>query len=156
MRRDERTSDLAPGAGLSRPNPASAKASARAISFVASTDARRARIDAGRVSRRASVGYYDREGRFLYATPALAAYMGMTPDQLIGRTWYEIGVPPEAVQALEDARRRVLETGLPANQKTSLQVGGKRRETEFVIKPVIGRDGSIEGTVVVAWDASED
>jgi two-component system cell cycle sensor histidine kinase/response regulator CckA len=119
-------------------------------------DARRARIDAGRVSRRASVGYYDHEGRFLYATPALAAYMGMTPDQLIGRTWYEIGVPPEAVRALEETRRRVLETGQPANQKTSLQVGGKRRETEFVIKPVIGRDGSIEGTVVVAWDASED
>jgi hypothetical protein len=108
------------------------------------------------VSRRASVGYYDHEGRFLYATPALAAYMGMTPDQLIGRTWYEIGVPPEAVQALEETRRRVLETGQPANQKTSLQVGGKQRETEFVIKPVIGRDGSIEGTVVVAWDASED
>src|SRR5665811_355493 len=156
MRRDERTSHVTPGAGLKPPNPASANAPARAISLASTMDARRARIDAGRVSRRASVGYYDHEGRFLYATPALAAYMGMTPDQLIGRTWYEIGVPPEAVQALEETRRRVLETGLPANQKTSLQVGGKRRETEFVIKPVIGRDGSIEGTVVVAWDASED
>src|ERR1035437_224971 len=156
MRRDERTSHVAREAGLKPPNPASANAPARATSSASSTEARRARIDAGRVSRRASVGYYDHEGRFLYATPALAAYMGMTPDQLIGRTWYEIGVPPEAVHALEETRRRVLETGQPANQKTSLQVGGKRRETEFVIKPVIGRDGSIEGTVVVAWDASED
>jgi hypothetical protein len=79
----------------------------------------------------------------------------MTPDQLIGRTWYEIGVPPEAVQALEETRRRVLETGQPANQKTSLQIGGTLRESEFVIKPVIGADGSIVGTVVTAWDSAE-
>jgi PAS domain S-box-containing protein len=79
----------------------------------------------------------------------------MTPDQLIGRTWYEIGVPPESVHALEETRRRVLETGQPANQKTSLQIGGVLRESEFVIKPVIGVDGSIVGTVVTAWDSAE-
>src|ERR1035437_7169233 len=91
----------------------------------------------------------------MYATPALAAYMGMTPDQVIGRTWYEIGVPPEAVHALEEVRRRVLETGQPANHKTSLQIGGTNRELEFAFKPVIDADGSIEVTVVTAWDASE-
>ena len=69
--------------------------------------------DPGTIHRRSNVGYYDPEGRFLYATPALAAYVGMTPDELIGRTWYEIGVPPEAVHKLEATRRRVLETGEP-------------------------------------------
>jgi PAS domain S-box-containing protein len=124
-------------------------------SLGATTAAGRSRLGAGRVPRRSSVGYDDREGRFLYATPALAAYMGMTPDQLIGRTWYEIGVPPEAVQALEHVRRRVLETGEAANHKTSLQIGGTNRESEFVFKPVIDADGSIVGTVVTAWDANE-
>jgi hypothetical protein len=81
--------------------------------------------------------------------------MGMTPDQLIGRTWYEIGVPPEAVRALEETRRRVLETGQPASQKTSLQIGDTRRESEFAFKPVIDADGSIVGTVVTAWDSTE-
>ena len=60
--------------------------------------------------QRSTVGYDDREGRFLYATPSLAAYMGMTPDELIGRTWSEIGVPPEAVERLEAARRQLSET----------------------------------------------
>jgi GAF domain-containing protein len=81
--------------------------------------------------------------------------MGMTPDQLIGRTWYEIGVPPEAVRVLEETRRRVLETGQPASQKTSLQIGDTRRESEFAFKPVIDADGSIVGTVVTAWDSTE-
>jgi hypothetical protein len=115
----------------------------------------RPRVGSVEVKRPSNVGYDDREGRFLYATPALAAYMGMTPDQLIGRTWYEIGVPPEAVQALEETRRRVLETGRSANQKTSLQIAGTKRESEFAFKPVIGEDGSIVGTVVTAWDVSE-
>ncbi len=106
-------------------------------------------------SRRSNVGYYDLEGRFLYATPALAAYVGMTPEELVGRTWYEIGVPPEAVAELEAARRRVLETGKPESQTTSFQIRGTHRESEFVIKPVVGPDGSIAGTVVTAWDNRE-
>jgi two-component system, cell cycle sensor histidine kinase and response regulator CckA len=155
IRRGERTSPGVRAAGLDPPNPASAVAQARPTSFAATAGAGRARVDAGKVSRRSSVGYDDREGRFLYATPALAAYMGMTPDQVIGRTWYEIGVPPEAVQALEQVRRRVLETGQPANHKTSLQIGGANRDSEFAFKPVIDAHGSIVGTVVTAWDASE-
>jgi PAS domain S-box-containing protein len=79
----------------------------------------------------------------------------MTPDQLTGRTWYEIGVPPEAVHALEETRRTVFETGQPAKQTASFKIGGTHRESEFVFKPAIGLDGSIVGTVVTAWDASE-
>ena len=105
--------------------------------------------------RNSNVGYYDHEGRFLYATPALAAYMGMTPDELIGRTWYDIGVPPEAVVELEAARRHVLETGEATKRKISFAIGGSRRETEFAIEPVVGPDGSTTGTVVTAWDAGE-
>jgi hypothetical protein len=104
---------------------------------------------------RSRVGYYDRQGRFLYATPALAARFGMTPDQLIGRTWYEIGVPPENVSALEAIRRQVLETGTPATAKASLAIQGTHRETEFAIKPTVGPDGSIVGTVVTARDPGE-
>jgi two-component system, cell cycle sensor histidine kinase and response regulator CckA len=118
-------------------------------------EAGRPRTAATRASNESSVGYYDREGRFLYATPEMASYVGMTPDELIGRTWYEIGVPPEAVDGLEAARRRVLETGNSDRQKATFQVGGSDRETEFSIRPVRGRDGSIVGTVVTAWDPSE-
>jgi hypothetical protein len=95
------------------------------------------------------------EGRFLYATPAMAAYVGMTPDELIGRTWYEIGVPPEAVGRLEATRRRVLETGKPATESAKFQIDGSDRETDFAFKPVLGPDGSIVGTSVTAWDAGE-
>jgi PAS domain S-box-containing protein len=112
-------------------------------------------VDPGTVLRRSNVGYYDPEGRFLYATPALAAYVGMTPDELIGRTWYEIGVPPEAVHKLEATRRRVLETGEPARETVGFQIDGTHRETDFVFKPVVEPDGSIVGTSVTAWDAGE-
>ena len=111
--------------------------------------------DPGTIHRRSNVGYYDPEGRFLYATPALAAYVGMTPDELIGRTWYEIGVPPEAVHKLEATRRRVLETGEPARETVGFQIDGTHRETDFVFKPVVEPDGSIVGTSVTAWDAGE-
>ena len=112
-------------------------------------------VDPVTVQRRSNVGYYDLEGRFLYATPALAAYVGMTPDELIGRTWYEIGVPPEAVDKLEAVRRRVMETGKPATESAKFKIDGKDRETDFAFKPVVGPDGSIVGTSVTAWDAGE-
>jgi PAS domain S-box-containing protein len=76
-------------------------------------------------------------------------------NELIGRTWYEIGVPPEAVHKLEATRRRVLETGEPAREKVGFQIDGTHRETEFVFKPVVEPDGSIVGTSVTAWDAGE-
>jgi PAS domain S-box-containing protein len=119
------------------------------------TDAARPTVEAV-AAQGSGVGYYDREGRFLYATPTLAAYVGMTPEELIGRTWYDIGVPPEAVERLEATRRRVLETGRPASETASFQSGGILRETKFVIKPVKASDGSLVGTVVTAWDAVED
>ena len=150
----ERTSHAASAVGLDPPKSASAVAW-RPHSFAATSSRTRARVDAGKASRGSSVGYYDSEGRFLYATPALATYLGMTPGQLIGRTWYEIGVPPEAVHALEETRQRVFETGQAANQKASLDIGGTHRESEFVFKPVTGADGSIVGTVVTAWDTTD-
>ncbi len=117
--------------------------------------ARRISASAARTGLGSSVGYYDREGRFVYATPAMAAYFGMTPDQLIGRTWYEIGVPPENVVALEAARRRVLETGAAAREEAVIKINGRSHQTEFVIKPTFGLDGLVAGTVVTARDGSE-
>ena len=79
----------------------------------------------------------------------------MTPDELIGRTWYEIGVPPDAVDRLEATRRHVLETGEPAKQTARLPDRRDPSRTESAFKPVIEPDGSIVSTVVTAWDAGE-
>jgi two-component system, cell cycle sensor histidine kinase and response regulator CckA len=103
----------------------------------------------------ARIACYDREGRIVYITPAMAQRFGRTPDQLVGRTWPELGIPADLIEPLEAFRRSVVETGKPASQVVSGDVGGQLEESEFVSEPIFGADGTVTGTVVTSWDVTE-
>lgn len=103
----------------------------------------------------ALIGYYDLDGRILYVSPALAAEMGCTAEQLIGRKWHEFGTPPEAIAALDAVRLRVIETGRSARSTSIFGLAGSHRELEYVSEPVLGPNGTVVGTVVTSWNITE-
>jgi PAS domain S-box-containing protein len=61
-----------------------------------------------------SVALYDDQGRFLYANPAALRRMAMTPEQVLGRSVWEI-YPDAHDNDFSRTLRRVLETGQPAS-----------------------------------------
>lgn len=61
----------------------------------------------------------DREGRFLYVNPAGAAALEQKRDQVIGRTWLEMGTPLPVYRQLRTLRETVLQTGEAVTGQTT-------------------------------------
>jgi PAS domain S-box-containing protein len=56
---------------------------------------------------------FDRDGRHTFVNPAACALVGRGPDQLLGRTMHEIGLPAELAVELAGNLARVSATGEP-------------------------------------------
>ncbi len=103
----------------------------------------------------ARIAYYDRDGRFLYATPAFARTAGVDPAQLVGRTIEQTHLPPEAREQGDALRASVTESGEPARATIAITQDGVRRDTELVIQPVRVPHGPHDGAVATAIDVTE-
>ena len=51
---------------------------------------------------------YDREMKFAYVCSKGAEQIGMTPEEMIGKSWSELGMPPEQLEILEKKYCRFL------------------------------------------------
>jgi PAS domain S-box-containing protein len=54
---------------------------------------------------------YDRAGRHLYASPAVAQTLGIAQDDFIGKTWRELSFPPEVNERFDIERETVFSQG---------------------------------------------
>jgi diguanylate cyclase (GGDEF)-like protein/PAS domain S-box-containing protein len=59
------------------------------------------------------IARHDLEGHFLYVSPASRVLLGYPPDELVGRSAYEL-IHAEDVDEVQRSHREVLETGGPA------------------------------------------
>jgi diguanylate cyclase (GGDEF)-like protein/PAS domain S-box-containing protein len=100
---------------------------------------------------------HDLEGRYLYASPACAALLGRTPEELIGRTPWEIGyVHPDdadAVRALSEALDEEREASTAAWRV--VRPDGSVRWLETALRAVPDPDGRPHQVVAVTRDVSE-
>ncbi len=62
---------------------------------------------------------YDTAGRFLYVNSACAANAGFPPQDMIGKTYRELGFPSDLCDVLERAIEKVVETGAPQREQFS-------------------------------------
>ena len=63
---------------------------------------------------------FDREGRHLYASPSVRILAGTGPEQLLGKTHREFGLPEDLCTFWEQQLHSVFETGLPT--ETDIEV----------------------------------
>ncbi|BDG07296.1 PocR ligand-binding domain-containing protein [Anaeromyxobacter paludicola] len=89
----------------------------------------------------------DRDGRWLFANPAALALLGRRPDEVLGRTDFEIFGPAEAVaiqaldrEVMERGEPRVVEEELrtPRGPRVFLTHKGPYRDLEGVVAGVVG------------------
>lgn len=93
----------------------------------------------------------DREGRYQYISGEGAHVLGLTPSEMIGKRWSDIGLPANLMDRVDSERRKVMSTGQPVRNEIAFGV----RHYEYIISPARNKDKVIEGTVVVSRDITD-
>jgi rsbT co-antagonist protein RsbR len=97
----------------------------------------------------------DREGRCLFANKRLLGTVGMTLEQILGKTTWDLYQPQLAEQYRADDRR-VMETGevFEAVETHHIPVTGETLFVQVVKAPLRDADGAITGIQGIFWDVT--
>jgi PAS domain S-box-containing protein len=106
-------------------------------------------------SSRDLIYFLDADGRYQHVSRAGALALGLTPDQMVGRTWKEVGLPPEREKEFAVERAEVLGRGLTARRQVRFTLGGQERLFDFSVSPVLDRDGNAVSVMAVSRDITE-
>ncbi len=88
---------------------------------------------------------FDREGRFIYANNPLLNLLGITLEEIAGKTFRELPYPKDLADKLMAQIEQVFETRKPVTDETPFtDPEGREGYYEYIFTPVIGADGAIE------------
>jgi PAS domain S-box-containing protein len=101
------------------------------------------------------VFFKDAEGKYLGCNPPFEKYIGITCDELMGKTAYDIS-PRDLADKYTAADRQVLDDPLPQNYETQVQYAdGSRHDVIFYQAPFLNKDGSVGGLIGAFLDITE-
>lgn len=97
----------------------------------------------------------DADTRFVYVNPVVESVFGVSPSDCLGKSWEELGVPPDLIAmwrpCVQDVffrgTERVLEYAVPTVQ------GVRYFQTRYV--PEFGPGGAVESVLAISRDISE-
>lgn len=96
----------------------------------------------------------DRKGRFQYANDAFCESFGMTADEIIGKTDFDL-FPATLAKDYSEGDRAVMDSGNPSHAIEEHQSAeGKRRYVEVLKIPTHSPSGNIIGIQIIFWDVS--
>jgi PAS domain S-box-containing protein len=98
----------------------------------------------------------DRDRRYRFVNPAGAQVMGLTPSQMIGKTWFEL-FSPDLIGEHEAQAVEVLRTKHPSQRwiRRLRDAAGALRSYESWLLPILGEDGEVELIVATGHDITE-
>jgi len=104
----------------------------------------------------AVIGVKDRDGRYTLANPTQAAFYGLKPEDLIGRTVEEF-IEPSYAALTQQRDAQVLESGQPLlNFEDPSDDSEGRPTTWYSTKvPLFDADGSTKGVLTISVDITE-
>jgi len=102
-----------------------------------------------------AVYYLDAQGCYRYANPAALQVLDRALEDVLGRTWQEIGLDPFSMSQIEAQRLQVMTTGEALTAGIVFYSRGEWRHFEHVISPVQQADGAVIGIYAVARDVTE-
>jgi len=98
---------------------------------------------------------FDRDGRLLFANRPLLTLWGKTLEETVGRSFHEMGYPPELARTLDDQIREVVATRRRVVDETLFTgADGSPGRYEYVFSPAFAPDGSVDFVVGSARDVS--
>jgi two-component system, chemotaxis family, CheB/CheR fusion protein len=99
---------------------------------------------------------FDREGRFLFANQPLANLLGLTPEAMVGKNFFDLGYPDELAARLQEQIQKVFETKEIVRDETPFtSPAGSSGYYEYIFQPVLNAEGLVESVVGSTRDLTE-
>ena len=92
-----------------------------------------------------SIYSYDRQGRFTHVNTALCRVLGLTTDQIVGKTHQELGFPDDQCNEWDRLHKQVYDTHKTVISETTATIDGDRKFFEVVLDPIYDLEGTIIG-----------
>ncbi|WP_161629769.1 hybrid sensor histidine kinase/response regulator [Desulfogranum japonicum] len=103
-----------------------------------------------------SIIRFDRNGRRIYSNDAACRRLGKARDQILGKTYLELGFPPAVAEKLDLTIKKVLTSNEPKQLSIELDLQGKgMRSYEIFFTPERGPDNSVQSVIAISRDTTE-
>ena len=87
---------------------------------------------------------FDLEGNWIYANKPLLEIWGKTLPEIVGKSSWELGYPPELAERLRDQVKQVIRTRKPFRGETFFtSAAGVEDYHEYIFSPVFAADGTV-------------
>lgn len=97
----------------------------------------------------------DREGRFVFGNKSFCKVLGVSLDELVGKTDFDY-YPPEAAKKYRQDDQKVLATGeIFETVEENLLPTGNKKYVRVVKSPIFDSTGEVVGTQGIFWDITE-
>ena len=98
----------------------------------------------------------DADGRFLACNKAMASFYGKTVEEIVGKTVFDLPMPPESASESDAQDIEVKRTGKPGRfEGEQTNARGQKKWFESVKTPLFSQAGECIGTVGIARDTTE-
>lgn len=98
---------------------------------------------------------YDDKGRYIFVSVEGAKVLGLKPMEMVGKTWQELGLPPEYMEPFEDQLEAVFDSGQPLAGENTFQTVDGEKDFEYTFNPIINTDGHVESVECAVRDITE-
>lgn len=96
---------------------------------------------------------FDQAGRYRYVSDGGAQILGLQPNDLIGKTWREVGLPAEVMEQVDAQRETVIATGQSLRSETDFVTDNGIRSYEYILTRLANT--STQSIVVISRDITE-
>lgn len=99
---------------------------------------------------------YDHRGRFTFANRRFCETLGLSLDQIVGKSYAELGFPEAQWHEWDELHRRVYANDATVTAQTSTVLGdGQQHHFELILSPLHDHDGAIIGVSATTRDITE-
>ncbi len=99
---------------------------------------------------------FDKEGRFLYANRPLVDLLGIKPDDIVGKNFFDLSYPHDLATRLQRQIQHVFDTKETVRDETPFtSETGAGGFYEYIFSPVTGADGSVDQVAGSTRDITE-
>jgi len=114
------------------------------------------RLDQIDSSSQDSIYSYDKQSRFTHANKTLCKLLGLTPNEIIGKTHEELSFPQSQCDEWAKLHQEVYATGKTVVQETSTPIqGNKMMYFEVILNPIFESRGEIIGISGITRDITQ-
>jgi len=98
---------------------------------------------------------FNRTGKITYASRAAARALGIGQADMVGKTWRELGFPPDTEEKFEAQLEQVFISGQQVVDETRFPVVDGVRYYEYILTPIRGADYDTEAVVFTSRDITK-